>query len=538
MLVAATVATTSSTTKESLVLAPVISDSTCECYKVIQPQHPHQCQLCHRKISACLYTNELQHKITLQAYEINQLKKELHACELDKRKQDLDFQTLNSKYIASLDTMAEIQYQKEQADRELEDLSARLFEEANSMVASEKKRRVQLQNKLELTEDQLVNERNQLQELKSRMESLFPPTMSVSSSTSKPIHVEYVANHRNANNTTARKMSYTNRRLSNNATTVIDNFSITDSIAQNKSAISKRRNTVASSILLATMSSTPMAAPIVFSNKHISATFDFKVTQASMFKSFLDLYGNSSGKATKRINRASSYFDSESDESEEDDEMEKARNRLSIGHSNHSSSFFYYTHPQLVLPPAQQSEYITQCEKEDIEPCLGFGNPESRMCVKVMMEYMLHKPCFIEHITLDVAKSVAPAMHTISSAYYRPLWERWSVNTYYSSSATSTGGSPSNLLPEAQVLECASCGRKTNLKQPTAQKFYRFRLVEEDDWLLIDHDCRNRLVAVCDFYSFIRNIQLGLYQNRSFHDLYHENVQLRLNMFYSRMGVI
>lgn len=497
----------------------VIRENECECYRVIQPQQPHQCQLCFRKISACLYTNELQHKITLQAYEINQLKKELHACELDKRKQDLDFQTLNSKYIASLDTMAEIQYQKEQADRELEDLSARLFEEANSMVASEKKKRVQLQNKLETVEDQLVNERNQLRELKSRMESLFPPTISVTSSTSTPFSLEYTANHRNA----ARKISYTSRRLSCAAT---DSNSITDNIAQDKSAISKRRNTVACSILLNSMSA-PIAS-ISFTNKHMPTTFDFKTTQASLFKSFLDLYGNS-GKTSKRIHRASSYFDSGSES--EGEETEKARDMLSIENSNHSS-FFYYTQPQIVLPPAQQSEYIMQCEKEDIEPCLGFGNPESRMCVKVMMEYMLHKPCFIEQITLDVATSIAPPMNAISSAYYRPLWERWSVNSYYSATSTTT----SNLLNqlETKQLECASCGRKTNLQQPSSQTFYRFRLVEEDDWLLIDHDCRNRLVAVCDFYSFIRNIQLGLYKNRSFHDLYQENVQLKLKMFYSR----
>ncbi|KAK4520349.1 Arf GTPase arl1 [Mucor velutinosus] len=514
MLAEATTAKVASTT--------VIRKDECECYKVIQPQHPHQCQLCHRKISACLYTNELQHKITLQAYEINQLKKELHAYELEKRKQDLDFQTLNSKYIASLDTMTDIQFQKEQADRELEELSARLFEEANCMVASEKKKRVQLQSKLDATEDQLLNERNQLQELKSRMESLLQPTIRVASSTSTPFNVEYTANYRNASNNTSRKIAYTNCRLSNVAT---DSNSITDSIAQNKSAISKRRNTVASSILLAAMSPVSLP-PITFTNKHTPMTFDFKVTQAHMFRSFLDLYGNSS-ETSKRINRASSYFDSESEE----EETEKVQDILSIENSNHSS-FFYYTHPQIVLPPAQQSEYIMQCEKEDIEPCLGFGNPESRMCVKVMMEYMLHKPCFIEHITLDVARNIPPPTNAISSAYYRPLWERWSVNTYYS--ATSATTSTLSNLPETKQLECASCGRKTNLKQPSTQKFYRFRLVEEDDWLLIDHDCRNRLVAVCDFYSFIRNIQLGLYQNRSFHDLYQENVQLRLKMFYSR----
>ncbi|EPB86590.1 hypothetical protein HMPREF1544_06664 [Mucor circinelloides 1006PhL] len=509
-----------SPTKEAT--GSLIRENKCECYKVIQPQHPHQCQLCHRKISACLYTNELQHKITLQAYEINQLKKELHSRELQIRKQDLDFQTLNSKYIASLDTMTEIQYQKEQADRELEDLSARLFEEANSMVASEKKKRMQLQSKLESTEDQLVNERNQLRELKSRMQNLFSPTVNITNSTSTPFSVEYTANSRNTSNST-KIMGYTNCRLSNAATDSNSN-SITDSIAQNKAAISKRRNTVASSILLAALSAPN--APAVLTNKQIPASFDFKVPQANMFKAFLDLYSNS-GNTNKRINRASSYFDSESESEEEKPDM------LSIENSNHSS-FFYYTHSQIVLPPAQQSEYIMQCEKEDIEPCLGFGNPESRMCVKVMMEYMLHKPCFIEQITVDVAKSIASPMNSISSAYYRPLWERWSVNTYYSTTSTSTSTSTLLTLPDIDNLECASCGRKTDLKQPCQQTFYRFRLVEEDDWLLIDHDCRNRLVAVCDFYSFVRNIQLGLYQNRSFSDLYQENVQLRLKMFYSR----
>lgn len=488
------------------------NEKDCECYKVIQPQHPHQCQLCNRKISACLYTNELQHKITLQAYEINQLKKELRACELQIRNQCLDFQTLNIKYMAGIDTMAEIQYQKEQADRELEDLSARLFEEANKMVANEKKMRMQLQTKLEMTEDQLVNERNQLRELKSRMESLLPSAISITSSKSAPFSVEYTANHSNASNN-SKLLICRSRRMST---------TISSSSNDNKITTSKRRNTVASTILAI---STPIASTF-HANRQLTWTFDFEVSQVKLFQSYLEQYSNSSNSSnsSKRKNyRSSSYFDSESES--EEDEINKVREALSTENSNHGS-FFYYTHPQTVLPPAQQSEYIMQCEKEDIEPCLSFGNSESRMCVKVMMEHMLHKPCFIEYMTMDVAKSIPSPMNSISSAYYRPLWERWSVNSYYAP--------PSIHQNEENYLECASCGRKSNIKQQMYHKFYRFRLVEEDDWLLIDHSCRNRLVAVCNFYSFVRNVQLGLYQNRSFDDLYQENVQLRLKMFYSR----
>ncbi|KAG2191074.1 hypothetical protein INT46_000710 [Mucor plumbeus] len=487
------------------------NEKDCECYKVIQPQHPHQCQLCNRKISACLYTNELQHKITLQAYEINHLKKELRACELQIRNQSLDFQTLNTKYIAGIDTMAEIQYQKEQADREMEDLSTRLFEEANKMVANEKKMRIQLQTKLEMTEDQLVNERNQLRELKSQMEILLPSAVNVTSSTSTPFSVEYTSNHRNASSN-AKLLTCQSRRMST---------TVSNSSNDSKTITSKRRNTVASAILAI---STPITSTF-YANKQLAWTFDFEISQVKMFQSYLEQYSNTSNTGKRNKYRSSSYFESESESESEEGEKNKVQDILSIKNSKHSS-YFYYTHSQIILPPVQQSEYIMQCEKEDIEPCLSFGNSESRMCVKVMMEYMLHKPCFIEYITLDIAKSIPSPINSISSAYYRPLWERWSVNSYYTL--------PSLNQNEENYLECASCGRKSNIKQQMGHKFYRFRLVEEDDWLLIDRSCRNRLVAVCNFYSFVRNVQLGLYQNRSFDDLYQENVQLRLRMFYSR----
>ncbi|KAI8642063.1 hypothetical protein BD408DRAFT_443742 [Parasitella parasitica] len=486
------------------------NEKECECHNVIQPQHPHQCQLCNRKISACLYTNELQHKITLQADEINQLRKELHACQVKMRNQSLDFQTLSAKYTASLSTMAEVQKQKEQADRELEDLSAHLFEEANNMVANEKRRRMQLQKKLEMTEDQLDNEQNQLRELKTRMENLLPsPHIGAAANTMLPLNVVYTANHRNSTNILASK----GQRL----TMAIDS-STTDADGQSKIKPSKRRNTVSS----ANLAISALTTPTNTITQQMTSLYDSKLSNVKMFQSYLVLYSNS-GSTSSRSSQSSSYFDTESESEEEDAARTQGAN--SSIENRHHNAFFYYTHPLATVPLAQKSEYIMQCEKEDIEPCLGFGNSESRMCIKLMMEHMLQKPCFIERVTLDTARRIPSPMNSTSSAYYRPLWERWSVNTYH-------------VAQQSECLECASCGRKSNIKHKVNPAFYRFRLVEEDDWLLIDSNCRDRLVAVCNFYSFVRNIQLGLYQNRSFDDLYQENVQLRLKMFYSRMGAL
>jgi hypothetical protein len=168
----------------------------------------------------------------------------------------------------------------------------------------------------------------------------------------------------------------------------------------------------------------------------------------------------------------------------------------------------------------KDSDYIQLCEKEDIEPCLQFGISSSRMCTKTMMECMMRKPCFIESMTLREARRMPPAVN--ASAIYRPFWER----------LTSSSSSESSL--ENMYIECAACKRRFHILQYLDQTFYRFRLDEQDDWLLIDKACRNRLVAVCDFYSFLRNIQLGYYQGGSLKDLYTDNIQLRMQIFYSR----
>ena len=87
----------------------------------------------------------------------------------------------------------EIKRQKETADREIEELSSQLFEEANNMVATEKKKRVQVEKKLSYTEDQLMIEQSQLFELRNRMQLLSTESDSYNSqyySEQHPLSIE------------------------------------------------------------------------------------------------------------------------------------------------------------------------------------------------------------------------------------------------------------------------------------------------------------------------------------------------------------
>ncbi|ORY00506.1 hypothetical protein K493DRAFT_298864 [Basidiobolus meristosporus CBS 931.73] len=89
----------------------------------------------------------------------------------------LDMQSLAEKLITETATRSEIEHAKIQIETELEELSARLFEEANSMVATEKKLRLEAERKYAILERQLTevqdlatSQKDELDDLKSRLE--------------------------------------------------------------------------------------------------------------------------------------------------------------------------------------------------------------------------------------------------------------------------------------------------------------------------------------------------------------------------------
>lgn len=159
--------------------------------------------------------------------------------------------------------------------------------------------------------------------------------------------------------------------------------------------------------------------------------------------------------------------------------------------------------------------FMKNCLVEDVEPCLRFG-PNSRLNPKKLSEAIAANACFIEEAPYGFAKDQAKRPYDVPlkiSAAKNMIWERLSS------------------APVAPFAGCQACGRNPDPKIPLQ---YRFRISVLDDWACIDRYCRDRLVAVCEFYLFIRNIRHGYYNGRTKTDLYQECTRLKLQMFYAR----
>uniref|UniRef100_A0A0N5AHK1 Sec2p domain-containing protein n=1 Tax=Syphacia muris TaxID=451379 RepID=A0A0N5AHK1_9BILA len=65
---------------------------------------------------------------------------------------------------------------------------------------------------------------------------------------------------------------------------------------------------------------------------------------------------------------------------------------------------------------------------------------------------------------------------------------------------------------------------------------YRLRIAGNEDWLFISLLARNRITAVCDFFTYIRYVNQGIVKS-GLHDLYREVINLRKNMALARLGL-
>ncbi|KAI9486160.1 MAG: hypothetical protein EXX96DRAFT_472255 [Benjaminiella poitrasii] len=160
--------------------------------------------------------------------------------------------------------------------------------------------------------------------------------------------------------------------------------------------------------------------------------------------------------------------------------------------------------------------YLKTSVMDDVEPCLRFA----RLSAKKLCEAIANNSCFIEEAPIGYAQEQlqnrpADQPQLKISVAKTLIWERLSAGLSFAG--------------------CQACGRIDsggNLLR------YRFRVSFVDDWACIDRYCRDRLVSVCEFYSFARNVRQGYYNVRTIEDLYEESVRLKLQMFYARMGTL
>ncbi|CAG8523722.1 11953_t:CDS:2, partial [Acaulospora colombiana] len=158
--------------------------------------------------------------------------------------------------------------------------------------------------------------------------------------------------------------------------------------------------------------------------------------------------------------------------------------------------------------------FMKHCLEEDVDACMRFGS-NLRVSSRKIIEAIVANTCFIEEAPPGAEKELALNLNSpVRNTAARPaLWDRISGNSTY------------------PRMGCQCCGRPGPLT-------FQYRITNLDDWSLIDRYCRDRLVAVCEFYVFIRNVRQGLYNNRTIGDLYAECLRLRLQMFYARLGAL
>ncbi|CAF3198167.1 unnamed protein product [Rotaria socialis] len=94
---------------------------------------------------------------------------------------------------------------------------------------------------------------------------------------------------------------------------------------------------------------------------------------------------------------------------------------------------------------------------------------------------------------------------------------------------------------ETNDVAMEACHSKGNMKTCSlmgelCQCDYRVRLGENSQWWLLSSLARNRIAAVCDFFTFIRHVQCGLVKIDA-QSRYNKVIELRKQMAFARLGL-
>ncbi|KAJ1334308.1 hypothetical protein BSLG_008143 [Batrachochytrium salamandrivorans] len=424
----------------------------------------------------------LEEMLDHKQYELTQIKR--------------DLETLGEKLIDEIEKRAELQHSKETVQDELEELTKSLFEEANSMVANEARQRHEVQAReqsmaaeLGETKIRLQMEQAQLRELRIRMAEVQKEQVRLQVATT------------------------TTGYSSNTAGS-------TSRLQQQSSALGSSLSASSAQDLSGTKGDHAETSLRIETNQMHSQVHPYHLIDSQLFVHFEEFLHFAS---KAKVNKLHSLV------------------------------------------------FMRNVLEDDVTPCLRFGgNP--RTSTKKFIDAIVAHTCFVEQMSLDqmeelktrdarqtqlAAEKEHAARHPEASA---------DGNSHSGSSHAATepkhqsqkASTPGQGLFSKTVIErlthalssanlpgmslgdktlagpagCSTCGRDEEYR-------FHFRIsdVSEDTWFPICLNCRDRLVAVCDFYSFVRDMRQGLYTTRPAQDLYMEVLSLKSAMFYARIGV-
>ncbi|CAO3612111.1 unnamed protein product [Cunninghamella blakesleeana] len=504
----------------------------------------------------CESCDHWENKYILQLKETETLKKDLnqHDDELKRLQQDMQF--LNKKYVSAIDRVADIQHEKDLVEHDLEELSCKLFEEANDMVAVEKKERWLLEKELKVVKQQLIDEKAQLHELRQRLlqwdndhhlhhqkqkqlkkkksNSLMTTALKEEDESILDQHHHDHDHEADGEDNEEEDHHYHELKKRNN----VDNNNNEDDEEEEEGEEDDQFEDAVENL----------------EDPQIRAKHDLALlhglTKKKKRSSKMNHHDEKKDSTTMTNNKKKQQLRSVS-MPPPPSTLKKQYTITPTVDQIQLEAFQQFVHSSSNVPLKKlyQFAYMKYCQLEDVEPCLRFG-PHSRLSVKKMMDYLLHQPCFIEQMSIQSMNETndqpVTTMIPSSVAQRSLIWDRWqnSLTSSHSNSNLNNSSKSKSSTTTTMItpIGCAACGRPKENNHENNNNintlYYQFKLDEKDDWLPIDQYCRDRLVAVCEFFVFIRNIHLRLYTHRSIDDLYSENIRLRLQMFYSRMGAL
>ncbi|CAG8747993.1 11509_t:CDS:2, partial [Cetraspora pellucida] len=161
-----------------------------------------------------------------------------------------------------------------------------------------------------------------------------------------------------------------------------------------------------------------------------------------------------------------------------------------------------------------------RCMNEDIQPCLFEGHTgwKSPFYKRRLLDAIMKNQCEIQKIHYNYSSSV----HSTPN------------NSQISNSTSNTRQSNYNESPPAPKLKCGLCG---NLRSCD----FRMRISGADvavPPLTTMASSSHRIVAVCDFYTYISHLRKGLLANSPVWGMYKQCLKYRRKMSMARVSSV
>ncbi|KAI9096200.1 hypothetical protein DFS34DRAFT_624320 [Phlyctochytrium arcticum] len=426
-------------------------------------------------------------------------------------KKDLD--SMGQKLIDEVEMRAELQHSKDAIQEELEELTKSLFEEANSMVASEARQRHEYQKKEELLrlqviemQQQLGMERDQLRELRGRMEDMdHDPSQVMSTSGSW-----------NQMATGGQRTSV----YSTQSDVGDDGQSPEDAIDPVLFAEFEDFISGSADVKLHKMHTLSFMKNAL--EDDVTACLRFGGNPRTSTKKLIDAIASNTCFVEEMTSAQIAALDARMVRMMETNPVASPRRSISPHRENKRNSALLADSSdapvQTRTPPPTQTVF-NKTVMERLSSAFSGGTFQMGSTNTTTLVAAGCSTCG-RNQPIAISPSLSNSFPVLNTT-------RRAGPTTSSANALDRNEPPSPSSPSIAVSP-----------SPMTPCRFHFRTSDlpDDAWAPICANCRDRLVAVCEFYQFARHVRQGLYSARRHEEVYLEMLSYKRKMFYARVG--